>query len=62
MGNVLFALASTKGLVSVVAVLGTLYPVVIVLLARIVLGERLRAVQRTGAAAALAGAALIAAG
>jgi drug/metabolite transporter (DMT)-like permease len=60
--NLLFALATTQGLVSVVAVLGSLYPIVTVLLARFFLHERLRAVQRVGAVGALAGAALISAG
>src|SRR4051794_10633981 len=60
--NGFFALGSTKGLVSVVAVLASLYPVITVILARVVLGERLRAIQRIGAAAALAGVALITAG
>jgi drug/metabolite transporter (DMT)-like permease len=59
--NGLFAVASTKGLVSVVAVLASLYPIVTVVLARFVLHERLHAVQRIGAAAALAGVALISA-
>jgi drug/metabolite transporter (DMT)-like permease len=60
--NLLFALATTKGLVSVVAVLGSLYPIVTVVLARFVLDERLRSLQRVGAVGALAGAALISAG
>jgi drug/metabolite transporter (DMT)-like permease len=60
--NALFAAGSTLGLVSVVAVLGSLYPVMTILLARIVLGERLRPSQRGGAGAALAGVALISAG
>jgi drug/metabolite transporter (DMT)-like permease len=60
--NGLFALAATKGLVSVVAVLSSLYPVATVILARVVLKERLHPVQRFGAAAALAGVALISAG
>ena len=60
--NGLFALAATKGLVSVVAVISSLYPVMTVILARVVLKERLRAVQRAGAAAALVGVALISAG
>jgi drug/metabolite transporter (DMT)-like permease len=60
--NAFFAIASTKGLVSVVAVLASLYPVITVVLARVVLGERLRAVQRLGAVVALAGVALISAG
>ena len=60
--NALFAAASTMGLVSVVAVLGSLYPVTTILLARFFLGERLRPTQRSGAAGALAGVALISAG
>jgi drug/metabolite transporter (DMT)-like permease len=60
--NLLFAAATTHGLVSLVGVLGSLYPVVTVLLARFVLHERLHALQRVGAVAALAGAALISAG
>jgi drug/metabolite transporter (DMT)-like permease len=60
--NGFFAVASTKGLVSVVAVLASLYPIVTVVLARFVLHERLHAIQRIGAAAALAGVALISAG
>jgi len=60
--NGLYAWGSTEGLVSVVAVLGSLYPVATVLLARLVLGERVRRVQGVGIVAALAGVALIAAG
>jgi drug/metabolite transporter (DMT)-like permease len=60
--NLLFALATTKGLVSVVAVLGSLYPIITVLLARLILNERLHSLQRLGAVGALAGAALISAG
>jgi drug/metabolite transporter (DMT)-like permease len=60
--NGFFAVASTKGLVSVVAVVSSLYPVTTVVLARVVLGERLRAVQRLGALAALLGVALVSAG
>ena len=60
--NLSFGIASTRGLVSVVAVLGSLYPVVTVLLARVLHGERLGRLQTTGVAAALAGVALIALG
>ena len=60
--NGLYAAAATKGLLSVVAVLGALYPVSTVLLARAVLGERVRRIQEVGIVAALAGVALIAAG
>jgi drug/metabolite transporter (DMT)-like permease len=61
-GNAFFAVASTKGLVGVVAVLSSLYPVGTVALARIVLGERLTALQGVGVLLAFAGVALIAAG
>ena len=60
--NVLFALASTRGLVSVVSVLASLYPAVTVALAALLLHERLGRVQLAGAAAVLTGAALLAAG
>ena len=60
--NVLVASATTKGLAGVVAVLSALYPVVTILLARLVLGERLDGARRLGGVAALAGAALVAAG
>lgn len=60
--NVLFAAATTKGLVSVVSVLVSLYPVVVVVLARLVLGERVTPLQSGGAAVALAGAAMVSAG
>lgn len=60
--NLLFAAASTKGLVSLVSVGGSLYPVVTVLLARMVLKEHVHRVQELGVAAALGGVVLIATG
>ena len=60
--NLMYALASNEGLVSVVAVLGSLYPVTTTLLASVVLKERVHRVQRLGAAGALTGVAFIAAG
>jgi len=60
--NFLFAAASTRGLLSVVAVLASLYPVVIVALARILLNERVARPQLAGVALALGGVALISAG
>jgi drug/metabolite transporter (DMT)-like permease len=60
--NTFYALGSTEGLISVVAVLASLYPVITVILARFVLHERVRASQRAGIAAALIGVALISAG
>lgn len=62
-GNALFAAASSHhGLLSVVAVLASLYPVVTVLLARIVLGERVQRTQDVGVVLALTGVVLITAG
>ena len=60
--NSLFAVATNHGLLSLVAVAGSLYSAVTVLLARFVLGERLAAQQRAGVLVALGGVALIAAG
>ena len=60
--NLTFGLASTRGLVSLVGVLGSLYPVVTVMLAQVVHGERLGRLQSAGVAAALGGVVLIAAG
>jgi drug/metabolite transporter (DMT)-like permease len=54
-----YALAASAGMVSLVAVLASLYPAVTVLLARRLHAERLTGVQRGGVAAVLAGAALI---
>jgi drug/metabolite transporter (DMT)-like permease len=59
--NVLVAFATTKGSAGVVAVLSALYPVTTVLLARLVLRERIDGVRRAGAALALGGAAVVAA-
>ncbi len=60
--NVLFVLATTRGLVSVVSVLTSLYPAVTVALAALLLRERLGGVQLAGAAAVLTGAAMLAGG
>jgi drug/metabolite transporter (DMT)-like permease len=60
--NAMFALASTRGLLSVVAVLSSLYPAVTVLLARFVHVERMKQIQNVGVLAAMAGVALIAGG
>jgi drug/metabolite transporter (DMT)-like permease len=60
--NLLFGIASTKGYVSITSVLSSLFPVITVLLARIVLKERLRTVQKAGVAVTMAGVALISAG
>jgi drug/metabolite transporter (DMT)-like permease len=62
-GNALYAAAaSSHGLISVVSVLASLYPVVTVLLARLLLGERVQRTQDLGVAVALVGVVLITAG
>jgi drug/metabolite transporter (DMT)-like permease len=58
--NALFAFASSRGLVSVASVLGSIYPVVTVLLARFLLHERLQRIQSVGVALSLVGVAVIA--
>jgi drug/metabolite transporter (DMT)-like permease len=62
LGNLLYAAASTTGLVSVTSVLASLYPIVTVVLARIVLSERVARSQEAGIGLTLAGVALISAG
>ena len=57
--NVAFATAATLGLLSLVAVLSSLYPVVTVGLAHLGQGERLAAGQWLGVALALTGVILI---
>lgn len=58
--NALYRLAAGQGMLSVVAVLGALYPAATVVLAAVFHRERLRGVQQLGLAAALAGVALLA--
>jgi drug/metabolite transporter (DMT)-like permease len=60
--TLLYAEASTKGLLSVVGVLSSLYPIVIVVLARVLLAERVARQQLAGVAVALAGVCLISTG
>jgi drug/metabolite transporter (DMT)-like permease len=60
--NLLYGASARHGLISVVSVLGSLYPVVLVVLARFVLAERIARPQLAGVAVALAGVALISAG
>jgi drug/metabolite transporter (DMT)-like permease len=62
LANALFAIASTKGVLPVVAVGGSMYPAFTVALAHAVLGERLATLQWTGVALALGGVVMIAAG
>ncbi len=54
-----YALAASRGNLSIAAVLASLYPVVTALLARAILSERLRTVQSVGVLAALAGVLLL---
>jgi len=60
--NVLFLLSARLGDLGVSAVLVSLYPVVVVLLARVVLRERLSAAQLTSAGLALTASALLSMG
>lgn len=61
-GNVFFAAASEHGVVSVVSILASLYPVATVLLARALLHERVHRSQELGIVLALAGIVLVSAG
>jgi drug/metabolite transporter (DMT)-like permease len=60
LANVLFLLATRTGALSVSGVLVSLYPVVVVVLARVVLRERLTGLQLTGVGLALTASALLA--
>ncbi len=60
--NAFFALGTDTGLLSVVSVLASLYPVATVILARALLHERLVRIQAVGVVVALTGVAMIAAG
>jgi drug/metabolite transporter (DMT)-like permease len=58
-GNALFAASSSGGLVSLTAVLASLYPIVTVLLAAAILHERVASFQKLGIALTLTGVVLI---
>ena len=60
-GTLLYTVATREGDLSVVSVIASLAPVVIVALAYTVLGERLSRTQAIGAAAAIAGSVMLAA-
>lgn len=62
LANGVFQLAAQRGDLAVVAVLGSLYPAATLLLARILLRERMSAVQATGVLAALVAAAALSLG
>lgn len=59
--NLLLGIATTKGLVSIAMVLGSLYPIATAILAYLFLHERLHKVQYLGVALAVGGVALISA-
>ena len=61
LANFILGVASTKGLVSIAMVFGSLFPIVTILLAYKFLHERLHRIQYVGIAAALFGVILIAA-
>jgi drug/metabolite transporter (DMT)-like permease len=61
LGNLLFAASSAHGVVSVTSVLASLYPVVTVVLAAVVLKERIGGAQRVGVVLTLTGIVLISA-
>ena len=60
--NGLFQLATQRGLLSVVAVLGSLYPAATVVLARLLINERMNRIQGAGVVLALTAAGLLAFG
>jgi drug/metabolite transporter (DMT)-like permease len=60
--NALYLLATRRGLLAIVAVLASLYPASTVLLARVILHEKLSSLQVAGVGCALVAVALIAAG
>ncbi len=62
LGVYAFSLATTQGMLSVVSVVGSLYPAVTVSLAALILRERPRRVQLAGISLTICGVALISAG
>jgi len=62
LANALYLLAAREGPLSLVVTLSSLYPASTVLLARVVLGERLNRWQLTGVACALAAVVLVGSG
>ena len=60
--NGIFQLATQRGLLSIVAVIGSLYPAATVVLARVILKERLNRVQISGVVIALSAAAMLSLG
>jgi drug/metabolite transporter (DMT)-like permease len=62
LGNLLFAASASQGLISITSVLASLYPIVTIVLARLLLEERVARSQEAGIVLTLAGVALITAG
>jgi uncharacterized membrane protein len=62
LASISWAIATTQGLLSLVAVIGSLYPAVTVLLAVMLLNERPQFVQAIGVILAIIGVVLISAG
>lgn len=61
-GNALFVLAADKALLSIVSVLASIYPIVTVILAHLILGERITRTQRAGVVFAMTGVAAVSLG
>jgi uncharacterized membrane protein len=61
-GTVLYFVATHRGLLAIAAVISSLYPAVTIMLARVVLGERMTVVRLAGLALAAASVVLIAVG
>jgi len=61
-GAVLFTVATTLGYLSIVSVLSSIFPVLLIILAYVFLRERLSRTQPLGVASALVGVALVATG
>ena len=57
--NIFYVLATRHGLFSLAVVITSLYPAMTVLLARVVLGERMRGLQRAGLVLAALGVVLV---
>lgn len=62
LAGVVWAMATTMGMLSLVSVLGSLYPAVTVILASVILHEKPQSVQLIGIILAISGVALISAG
>jgi len=56
-----FAVAASKGMLSQVAVISSLYPAVTIILSAVITGERIQKIQFSGVVLAIAGVTLISA-